>query len=45
MCEQLRKRKVYMCYQQEVRSRGKDLNLLVSNIGDLSCGGLEIIME
>ena len=43
MCQQLRKRKVYMCCVQE-DGVGKQLDLLVYK-GDKSCDGLETMME
>ena len=34
-----------MCCLQEVDGEGKELNLLVAEVGDISCSGLEIKME
>ena len=45
MCEQLRKRKVDMCCQQKEDGESKKLDLLVSEVRDISCGALEIMME
>ena len=46
MCLQLRKRKVDVCclYKKQGRE-AKELNLLVSRVEDITCGGLEIMME
>ena len=33
-----------MCYLQEIRE-GMKLDLLVAEMGDISCGGLEIMMK
>ena len=44
MCKQLRKREVDMCCLQE-DGENKKFDLLVSEIEDISCGGLEVIME
>ena len=45
VCKQLRKRKVDMCCQQKVHGEGKKFEFLVAEVGDISCGGLKIMME
>ena len=45
-CQQLRQKKVDICYLQKVRGgEGKELNVLVLEVEDISCGGLEKMLE
>ena len=45
MCKQLREKKVDICCVQEQNEKSKELDLLISRVGNTKCGYVEIMME